>query len=148
MHGLHDKAALMQHQLQSDICECRKQLMTAVSKRDKASAAREAARLYQLTHPPPPPPPKVKDESEAKAVGDLKNENDLPLSELMRLHPPQVKVKLEQNDADLAVAATPSKKRKHGGKKQRQQLQQNGSGSSEDGDAGHVASAARQVRHS
>jgi hypothetical protein len=143
MHGLHDKETLVQHQLQSKIRECRKKLMTAVRKGAKTSAALEAARLYQLTHSPLP---KIK--REAKAVGGLKEEGGLPLSELMKLQPPQIKVKLEEEDAGPAVAAASGKgKRKRGSKKQLPQ--HHGSSDDKDGEAAdHGSASTRKVRHS
>jgi hypothetical protein len=129
---------------QRQVRECRKQLIDAVARRNAIHAARTAALLYQLTHPPLAPSVKVK--LEMTAISGL-DEDDLPLSELMKLHPLPMKIKKEDAPAEAAdIAASEPFKRKR--KRNSKQLQ----GSSSDDDGGtavkHNASSARTVRHS
>jgi hypothetical protein len=129
---------------QRNIRQAREELMQAVSRKNKALVARAAAKLYQLTHPPPPPPlPKVKHES--KTVGRLNDEDDLPLSELMKSHSAPVKVKQEEQDADSAAVVS-GKKRKRVSKQQ--QPHSPNTDNDAKGAAGHDASGTRKVRHS
>jgi hypothetical protein len=128
--------------LQQDIRECRKELVEAVAHRQRMNAARAAVQLYQLTHPSPPAL-KRKGKGTAKDTSETKDEDDLPLSELMKLHPPLVK--LEEQDAD-STAVVSGKKRKRVSKQQPPLRPQKDS-SEEEAAANHSASSTRKVRH-
>jgi hypothetical protein len=75
------------------------------------------------------------------------DEDDLPLSELMKLHPLPIKVKKENAPAEAAdIAASEPRKKK----RKRSSKQHQGSSSDDAGGtaAGHNASFAHKVRHS